>query len=245
MDRLRTRPPLAESPGHVDAAGALLRPSGRPQGLRLRYLGLVPYSEARALQERVREERLAGTGPDTLLLLEHLPVVTLGRSSRPEHLLVPVEEFARRGIAVERTERGGAVTYHGPGQLVVYPIVHLGHWGLDLHGYLRLLEEAALRTLADYGVQGRRNPLQAGVWVGEEKIASIGVHVRRWVTAHGLALNVDMDLAPFQLIQPCGLEGCGMTSLALRLGRHVSVREVGERYAEHFSALCGRRVEGE
>lgn len=226
-----------------DTGAATSGPSGPSRRLVVRYLGLVPYGEARALQERARQERLVGAGPDMLLLLEHPPVVTLGRGARPEHLLVSREEFERRGIALETTERGGAVTYHGPGQLVVYPIVHLLQWGLDLHGYLRLLEEAAIRTLADYGIPGRRSPLQAGVWVGEEKIASIGVHVRRWVTAHGLALNVDMDLGPFQLIQPCGLTDCAMTSLARLLGRAVPVREVGERYAEHFTALCARAAE--
>ena len=162
------------------------------------------------------------------MLLEHAPVITLGRGARAEHLLLPRAELARRGVEVAACSRGGDVTWHGPGQLVGYPIVDLTPRGRDLHRYLRELEEVLIRTLAHFGVAGQRIPGKTGVWVGSAKIASIGIAVRRWVAWHGFALNLDPDLSGFAAIVPCGLHGVRMTSLAAELGRPVPRRAVEE-----------------
>ena len=178
-------------------------------------LGLVPYGEALALQRRLAAERIAGTLPhDTLLLLEHPPVVTLGRGWKPSSLPLPVEALRRRGIDVEEIERGGDVTYHGPGQLVGYPIFDLHQHREDLHWYLRQIEAALIAALAPVGIAAGRNPPHTGVWTtGGRKIASIGIHVRQWVTWHGFALNVTTDLSAFDLIVPCGIPDVVMTSV--------------------------------
>jgi lipoyl(octanoyl) transferase len=187
--------------------------SGR---LRVADLGLVPYGEALALQRRLADERISGAQPDDLLLLlEHPPVVTLGRGFKPASMPLPVEALERRGIEVHEIERGGDVTYHGPGQLVGYPIFHLERHKPDLHWYLRQLEQVLIDALATLGVPAGRNPGLTGVWTaaGPRKIASIGIHVRQWVTWHGFALNVTTDLSPFGLIVPCGIPDVVMTSV--------------------------------
>lgn len=174
-------------------------------------LGTVPYVEGLDLQRHLARERIAGRLPnDLLLLLEHPPVVTLGRGSHAEHVL------RSEGIEVVEVERGGDVTYHGPGQLVGYPIVDLEGSGFkqDLHWYLRTLEQALIEGLALLGIPAERNPGYTGVWTGGRKIASIGVHVKQWVTWHGFALNVTTDLGAFDRIVPCGIPGVEMTSVA-------------------------------
>jgi lipoyl(octanoyl) transferase len=181
--------------------------------LAVRDLGVVAYDEALALQRRLAEDRIAGRIPDTLLLLEHPPVITLGRGTRATSLPLDAEALRRRGIAVFEIERGGDVTYHGPGQLVGYPILDLQQHRPDLHWYLRQVEEMLIVALAGLGIVAGRNPGYTGVWTQGRKIASIGIHVRQWVTWHGFALNVTTDLSPFSLIVPCGIPDVVMTSV--------------------------------
>ena len=181
-------------------------------------LGLVPYAEALAAQRALAEARIAGRQTsDVLLLLEHPPVVTLGRGTRASSLPVAPELLRRRGIEVHEIERGGDVTYHGPGQLVGYPIFDLAAHRRDLHWFLRQVEQALIVALAHFGIAGERRERYTGVWTGGRKIASIGIHVRQWVTWHGFALNVTTDLAPFDLIVPCGIPDVVMTSVAREL----------------------------
>jgi lipoyl(octanoyl) transferase len=184
-------------------------------------LGRRPYGEALALQRELAERRIQGSlSNDLLLLVEHDPVVTLGRGGRPESLPLSPTDLGRRGVEWYEVERGGDVTYHNPGQLVGYPILDLNQHRLDLHWYLRQLEAALIAGLAELGIVAERNPPYTGVWVGggDRKIASLGVHVRRWVTLHGFALNVSNDLSGFDLIVPCGIPGVRMTSVARELG---------------------------
>ncbi len=177
-------------------------------------LGTLPYSEALDLQRRLADDRLAGRmANDLLLLVEHPPVVTLGRGTRESSLPLDPENLRRRGIEVFEVERGGDVTYHGPGQLVGYPIFDLREHREDLHWYLRQLEEALIRALASFGIGAERNPGYTGVWTKGRKIASIGVHAKQWVTWHGFALNVTTELSAFDLIIPCGIPGVVMTSV--------------------------------
>jgi lipoyl(octanoyl) transferase len=183
-------------------------------------LGRRPYAEVLELQRELRRQRLAGElAHDVLLLVEHDPVVTLGRGTRPASLPLPAEELERRGIQVVEVERGGDVTFHGPGQLVGYPILDLSGHREDLHWYLRQLEVALILALSRLGVPAERNPGLTGVWTRGRKIASIGVHVRQWVTLHGFALNVTTQLDRFDLIVPCGIRDVVMTSVARELGR--------------------------
>lgn len=184
-------------------------------------------------------------GGDILILLEHPPVITLGRRSRGENLLLPADECARRGIEIAEAGRGGDVTYHGPGQLVGYPIVDLNPLGRDLHAYLRGLEEVLIDALASFGVAGERMEGKTGVWVGGEKIASIGVGVRRWIAWHGFALNVAADTSGFSVIVPCGLHGVSMTSLERLLGRPVPMGEVEDQVILSFSRIFAARHGGE
>ena len=205
--------------------------------LHVRRLGRVRYTDALDLQARLVRERRAGAIPDTLLLLEHDPVFTLGRNARRENLLLSAEALRERGFDVFETGRGGDVTYHGPGQIVGYPILDLSPDRQDVHRYVRDLEEVMIRTCADYGVEAGRVAGLTGVWVGADKIGAIGVRISRWVTSHGFAYNVSTDLAAFDLIVPCGIRGRGVTSLALLLGREVPLAEVEDRLATHFAAL--------
>ena len=207
------------------------------------HLGVVDYREALSLQERLREARQAGELPDVLLTLEHPPVYTRGRRSRPGELPMGEEWYAAQGIDVVETDRGGLVTYHGPGQLVGYPIVRVD----DVVGYVRTLESAVVRALVGEGVvQARSRPREGhrytGVWVEDRKIASIGVHLSRWVSTHGFAVNVENDLQPFSWIVPCGLDGVSMTSLLRETGRTPSVMKCFRRRAAYEVARgLGRR----
>lgn len=181
-------------------------------------LGTMPYGDALSLQRRLAEDRLAGRLHDDLLLfVEHPPVITLGRGTRESSLPLDPEALRRRGIEVFEVERGGDVTYHGPGQLVGYPIFDLREHREDLHWYLRQIEEALIRSLATFGIAAERNPGYTGVWTKGRKIASIGVHAKQWVTWHGFALNVTTELSAFDLIIPCGIPGVVMTSVMKEL----------------------------
>src|SRR5206468_3310652 len=181
---------------------------------------------------------------DVLLLLEHPPVVTLGRAAKEKHLVASPEFLSAKGVEVFETERGGDVTYHGPGQLVGYPIVDLKQHRQDLHWYLRKIEEALINALDDYGVPGERNSAYTGVWTRGKKIASIGVHARDWVTWHGFALNVTTDLSYFDLIVPCGIDGVGMTSIAREVGREPRARTHRGRRAWRRAASAKIAVTG-
>jgi len=221
--------------------------------VRARYLGRVGYREAVDLQHRLREAVSSGEGDEHLLLLEHPHVYTLGRNASHDDVLVTRAWLEAQGVTVEETDRGGQVTYHGPGQLVGYPIVNLSPDRRDVRRYVRDLQEVLLRTLADYGIAARRREGKdfIGVWVEERKIASIGVHLKRWVTTHGFALNVAPDLSYFTRIVPCGLTDVRMTSLraeweaeGARPGRVVpDLPEVAERVASHFGEVYDRKVE--
>ncbi len=183
--------------------------------------GMVPYAQACAWQAELVARRKAGEIPDLLIFCQHPPVITLGRNARRENLLLPEEELARRGVEVHASNRGGDVTFHGPGQLVGYSIIDLSGWRKDVVAYVRALEEVLIRTASTVGVEAGRKAaprqkrqLYTGVWVGEEKLAAIGVHISRWVTSHGFALNVTTDVSYFDLIVPCGISGKGVASLA-------------------------------
>lgn len=185
--------------------------------------GRKPYDEGVLLQRELLEEVLAGARGHTLVLVEHDPVLTLGADFHAENLLHPVEFYGERGIAVHRTDRGGDVTYHGPGQLVIYPIFNVALLGKDLHKWMRNLEQAVICALLEERISGVRLPVNSGVWVGENKICAIGIKIRRWVSMHGLALNCDVDFSAFEMIVPCGVRGHGVTSISRELGRAVSV----------------------
>lgn len=209
--------------------------------LDVRRLGRVPYAEALALQRALVDDRKAGRIPDTLLFVEHPHVLTLGvrGDGGRSHILATDEALAARGIEVHETGRGGDITYHGPGQLVGYPIIDLNPDRRDVHRYVRDLEAVLIRTAADYGVSAGRIEGLTGVWVGNEKLAAIGVRIARWITSHGFALNVTTDLDHFDLIVPCGIADRGVTSLARLLGRLVETDEVENRIIEHFANIFG------
>lgn len=203
----------------------------------------VPYEEAARIQLALHADRLAGRIPDTVLFLEHPPVITLGRRGRDNYLLLAPEEYARRGIEVVRSTRGGDVTFHGPGQLVMYPILKLGSNEADAHGYLWNLEEIAIRTAADFGVASFRREGKSGAWTDAGKIAAIGFQLKRWVTLHGMSFNVDVDLAGFQSIVPCGLVGEPVASLKSILGeRCPTVAQVRDSMKTHFEDVSGRKL---
>ena len=205
--------------------------------LDVRRLGRVAYADALALQRSLVEDRRAGRIPDTLLLLEHPHVLTLGvrGDGGRSHILATAEALASRGIEVHETGRGGDITYHGPGQIVGYPILDLNPDRRDVHRYVRDLETVLIGVAADYGIAAGRVDGLTGVWVGEEKLAAIGVRIARWITSHGFALNVTTDLERFSLIVPCGIADRGVTSLARLLGRRVDTVEVENSIIEHLS----------
>jgi lipoyl(octanoyl) transferase len=201
-------------------------------------LGQVPYGEARELQKRLESARYAGEIPDVLLLLEHPPVYTKGRRADPSELGMGEDWYRMQGIEVCESDRGGAVTYHGPGQLVGYPIVSLRPYGDDVKGYVRGLERVMIESLSSYGIEAHLNDGLTGVWAGERKIGSIGVHVNRGVTTHGFAVNVNNDLQPFEWIVPCGIQDCRMTSVCRELGAEQDMEAfmdvVTERFGEAY-----------
>ncbi|MGC6478879.1 MAG: lipoyl(octanoyl) transferase LipB [Flavobacteriaceae bacterium] len=224
-----------------------------------RNLGKLSYAESWALQEEIfqqiiqqkRTNRSAENPTATqnhLLFVEHPPVFTLGKSGDLKHLLVSEEQLKSKGIEFFKTNRGGDITFHGPGQLVGYPLLDLDHFFTDIHKYLRLLEEAVILTLADYGIQASRSAGETGVWLAvgtpfARKICAMGIRASRWVTMHGWALNVNTDLNYFDAIIPCGIQGKGVTSMAKELGQELPIDEVQERWIGHFENLFQARVE--
>ena len=211
----------------------------------VRLTGHRRYAETWDLQRRLHGERRAGSRPDTLLLLEHAPVVTIGRNGGEANLVVTEALLRSRGIDLVRTDRGGDVTYHGPGQLVGYAIVDLKELHQDVHRFLREIEEGILRAVARCGISGERREGKTGVWVGEEKLASIGLRASHWVTMHGFALNVATDLRAFDLIVPCGIPGCRMTSMERLLSRRCDPWAVAVAVSAELAAIWSRRPEPE
>ena len=207
-----------------------------------RWLGLTTYSDGLRLQERAVERLRTDEGPEQLLLLEHPHVFTLGRGADGRNILATGEQLQSHSIEVHETGRGGDVTYHGPGQLVGYPIINLKPDRCDVHRYVRDIEEALIKTLRDFGVEGGRISGLTGVWVGDEKIAAIGVRIARWITSHGFALNVTTDLKYFQMIVPCGITDKGVTSLSRLSGRQVGLKEVADRFARRFGEVFDRQM---
>jgi lipoyl(octanoyl) transferase len=213
--------------------------------MEVRRLGRVGYDEALALQQRLVEERRSGAIGDTLLLLEHPPIITLGVKTRrgPSHIIASAQELQAAGVTVHETGRGGDVTYHGPGQLVGYPIFDLRPDRCDVHRYVRDLEEALILAAREFGIEADRVPGLTGVWVGpagrEAKLAAIGVRISRWITSHGFALNVSSNLDHFKLIVPCGIADRGVTSLERLLGRPVAMAGVEDAVMRGLDAVFG------
>jgi lipoyl(octanoyl) transferase len=215
-------------------------PSSRPDVWVVR-AGLIPYERARLLQRPLEDARIAREVPDVMLLLEHPPVYTRGRRSTADELPMGEDWYRAKGIEVCDTDRGGRVTYHGPGQLVGYPIVSLKPYDNDVHDYIRRLERTMITALAEWQVEAGLIPGLTGVWTPERrKIGSIGVHVNRGVTTHGFAINVDNDLEPFEWIVPCGIESCQMTSLARELGAEPDLDAFATTIGERFGEVYGR-----
>lgn len=202
-------------------------------------LGRMEYMAAWERQLEIADRVMAG-GPDTLIFVEHPPVLTLGASFHEANLIKTPEEYEEAGIAIRRTDRGGDVTFHGPNQLVIYPIFDVARHGRDLHKWIRGLEETMLVTLAHYGIEGRRFPPNTGAWVGDRKVAAIGIKVRRWVSLHGIALNCDNDLSVFDTFIPCGIEGYGVTSLTEEAGRRITIEDAKPVVSDAFVTVFGR-----
>jgi lipoic acid synthetase len=201
-------------------------------------LGTADYGEVLSLQRELRERRSRGSLGDAVITVEHNPVFTIGRLGSYSNLLVSREVLDTEGIQLFEVERGGDITYHGPGQLVVYPIIDLRDYGRDVRAYVDRLEEATIRTLHAFGIEGRRESGHPGVWVDGRKVASIGVYVRRWITSHGLAINVDVDPRHFAMIRPCGLP-VRAVSMAEVTEERSDVSEVRTRFLDEASALFG------
>jgi len=210
----------------------------KPHVFEVRRLGVVPYADALALQKTLVEERRAGRVPDLLLLLQHPAVITLGvrRDSR-SHVKASARQLAAQGVEVHEAGRGGDVTYHGPGQIVAYPILDLRPDRCDVHRYVRDLEEVMIRVCADYGIAAQRVEGLSGAWVGAEKIGAIGVRISRWITSHGFAFNVNTRLEDFQLIVPCGIDDRGVTSLRKLVGAELPIDEVEGRIIRRFAEV--------
>ena len=206
-------------------------------------IGTVDYAEAHELQERLQAKRIAGEIDDCVLLLEHPAVLTLGRSAKTEHVLATRQMLEARGISIHEVGRGGDVTYHGPGQLVAYPIIDLKPDRKDVRKYVWSLEETMIRTCRDFGLSASRVEGLNGAWIGERKVGAVGVRISRWVTMHGLALNACSRLEDFELIVPCGIEDKAVTSISRELDRRVSVDDVVEPLAAHFADLYGAEIE--
>ncbi len=208
----------------------------------LRNLHLVTYENGMHLQQKLVALRQAEAIPDQLLLLEHPPVITLGRGGDAANLLASPDALRQQGVRFYETTRGGDITYHGPGQIVGYPIIHLGEGNRDVRKYVAKLEEVLIRAVGEYGISATRADGKRGIWVGNEKIAAIGVRIARWVTSHGFALNVNTNLEHFRLITPCGIQGCAVTSISQQIGRSVSTDEVREVLAHKFAEVFDRKI---
>jgi len=212
--------------------------------LEVRRLGVVPYAVASEMQRALVEERRAGRVPDILLLLEHPHVITFGvkADAARSHLIATPDLLAARHVEVHESGRGGDITYHGPGQLVGYPILNLHPDRCDVHKYVRDLEDVMIRTTCDFGVESTRIAGLSGAWVGADKIGAIGVRIARWITSHGFAFNVTTDLDFFNLIVPCGIESGGVTSLSRAAGRRISMGEAEASIVRNFTAVFDRHV---
>ncbi|MEP7337776.1 MAG: lipoyl(octanoyl) transferase LipB [Acidobacteriota bacterium] len=208
-----------------------------------RYLDTVSYDEAHELQKELVEKRKTDEIPDTFLLLQHPHVITLGRAADRTNILADEATRLRLGVELHETGRGGDVTYHGPGQLVGYPIIKLLPGRQDIRRYVRDIQEVLIRTARDFGVEAEpRGGEHVGVWVGDDKLAAIGIRISRWVTMHGFAFNVTTDLSYFQLIVPCGIRGHGVTSLQQLTGKQFALPEVAERVTQHFGEVFNRSI---
>lgn len=212
------------------------------QTCELRQLHTVTYENGMKLQQRLAEMRQRDEISDQLLLLEHPPVITLGRGGDVRNLLASPDMLRQQRVRFFETTRGGDITYHGPGQIVGYPIVHLGEGSRDVRKYVTKLEEVLIRTVAEYGITAARVDGKRGIWVGDNKIAAIGVRIARWVTSHGWALNVSTNLDHFRLITPCGIQGTGVTSIEKEIGRRIPVDEVRRALAAKFSEIFEREL---
>ena len=210
--------------------------------LRVERMGMTAYGTMLGLQEKRHCEVRDGLQDDTLFLLEHLPVITTGKNTGTGHILANGEELNRRGVTHYETGRGGDVTYHGPGQIVGYPIVELQDSERDIRRFVGCLEEVLIRTAADFGVKAERVQGLRGIWVGNDKLAAIGVRISRWTTMHGFALNVSTELSGFDLIVPCGLHGRGVTSLQKLLGEAPPLGIVEDRLSSHAAEVLGRQA---
>lgn len=200
-------------------------------------IDLIEYRTAWDFQRELIAAKIKSDLPDILILLEHNPVITLGRRGNRQHIRASPEALIAEGINIYHVERGGEVTYHGPGQIVGYPIMNLGNWRRDVSWYIFSLEEVLIRTLGDFGIEGTRNRLNRGVWVADRKIGSIGVAITRWVTYHGFSLNVSPNMSHYHLITPCGLEGIEVTSLREFLGKEPDHRRVRDGISRHFQQV--------
>ena len=209
---------------------------------RVHWLGRIEYQRAWRLQQRLAESRLRRRAPDTLLLLEHPPTYTVGRRGGEGEFLLDPGELEAKGASVHWVDRGGSVTFHGPGQLVGYPILDLSRWRPDIDAYLRALEEVLIRAIRELGAEAGRSPGDTGVWIGGDKVAAIGVKMSRWVTTHGFALNLSCDLRWFDHIVPCGLAQRGVTSLERAAGVCVSTEDMARRVCRHFGAVFERQM---
>lgn len=205
-------------------------------------LGRVGYDEVYELQAELLDRRINGTIGDTLLLLEHPPTITIGKSGKPENILASQAELREKGISIFFIDRGGDVTYHGPGQLVGYPIIDLKNKRRDLYRYISNLEELIMKTLSDFDIKAARDESHRGVWVGAKEVAAIGLRVRKWVTMHGFALNVNTDLEPFSLINPCGFTDRGATSMAEVLSQEIPMAAVTERILARFAEVFNAEI---
>ena len=219
------------------------RSYGQPKSCLIFDLGRSDYQSSLEVQKLLVDGRKRGEIPDCLMFVEYLHLITLGRSASLEHLLVSKSVLERNGVELCFTDRGGDITYHGPGQLIAYPVIDLKEWRRDIGHYLRGLEHCIIATLADFGIPARRIPGMTGVWVKEEKIAAIGIRTSQWVTSHGFALNVSSDLSFFDFIIPCGLKSRGVTSMLDILGRAVDISDVKRRFCLHFSTAFERTLE--
>jgi lipoate-protein ligase B len=207
-------------------------------------LAVTPYNEALDLQYRLAEEIRAEEKAGVVLFLEHAPVFTLGKRGGRENLTVSADFLKTRGVSVFETERGGNITYHGPGQLVVYPIINLKFTGLGVADYVCRLEEVMLKTAADWNIPAERNTKNRGVWIGNNKLGSIGIAIKRGITLHGLALNVVTDMTPFSWINPCGLADIGMTSMAMAGAGKIVITQVRDALAAHMAAVFNIQWKG-
>jgi lipoyl(octanoyl) transferase len=213
------------------------------RSIEVRRLGIVPYAEALAMQRALVEDRRADRISDQLLLLQHPPVITVGvkGDGGRSNVVAPPERLQQLGIEVHETGRGGDVTYHGPGQIVGYPILDLRPDRCDVHRYVRDVEEVMIRVCADYGVEAGRIAGLTGTWVGAQKIGAIGIRISRWITSHGFAFNVSTNLEHFALIVPCGIADRGVTSLEMLTGRAIDVADAEDAFVRHFSDVFDRK----